>query len=121
MKAQKFELFMVCLGNGTTVCNKAVMEHGDFKMVAHIQPFGKIKLYVPVDYIPSDAMEKIKETADRDRRDYIKRWNSLPVWQRYEKVMDRLPLTNFLEIVGNNGMTIEEKVNKAEKILYDLY
>lgn len=26
--ARRFELFMGCLGNGITVCNKAVMEHG---------------------------------------------------------------------------------------------
>lgn len=31
MAAQKFELFMGCMGNGTTVCNKAVYEHGDYK------------------------------------------------------------------------------------------
>lgn len=32
----KFELFMGCLGNGVTVCNKAVTEHGDYKKIAHI-------------------------------------------------------------------------------------
>lgn len=29
--AGKFELFCGCLGNGTTVCNKAVTENGDYK------------------------------------------------------------------------------------------
>lgn len=28
---KKFELFMCCLGNGTTICNKAVEEYGDYK------------------------------------------------------------------------------------------
>lgn len=27
----KFELFMGCLENGATVCNKAITEHGDYK------------------------------------------------------------------------------------------
>ena len=34
MAAQNFKLFLGCLGNGVTVCNSAVMEDGDFKMVA---------------------------------------------------------------------------------------
>lgn len=37
MAAQNFKLFLGCLGNGVTVCNSAVMEDGDFKMVAHIK------------------------------------------------------------------------------------
>lgn len=28
---RKFELFYICLGNGITVCNKAVEENGDYK------------------------------------------------------------------------------------------
>lgn len=39
----KFELFMCCLGNGVTVCNKAVMEYGDYKHIAHISDSGKNK------------------------------------------------------------------------------
>lgn len=39
---KRFELFMGCLGNGITVCNKAVMEGGDFKKVAHISPEGEV-------------------------------------------------------------------------------
>ena len=36
MKAKKFELFMCCLGDGATVCNKAGKEQGDYKMIAEI-------------------------------------------------------------------------------------
>ncbi len=43
---KKFELFMCCLGNGITVCNKAVEENGDYKSVAHIAECGKITWYV---------------------------------------------------------------------------
>lgn len=46
MAAQNFKLFLGCLGNGVTVCNSAVMEDGDFKMVAHISNEGKITWYV---------------------------------------------------------------------------
>ena len=50
MAAQNFKLFLGCLGNGVTVCNSAVMENGDFKMVAHISNEGKITWYVGEDY-----------------------------------------------------------------------
>ena len=46
---KKFELFICSLGNGLTVCNKAVMENGDYKHIAYISNCGKIKWYV--DYI----------------------------------------------------------------------
>ena len=59
----KFELFMGCLGNGITVCNKAVMEHGDYKQIAHISDNGKIKYYVSEGYIPADDMRRIEQTA----------------------------------------------------------
>ena len=68
---KKFELFMGCLGNGTTVCNKAVEENGDYKTVAHISDHGVIKLYVPESYIPAEAMVKIKNIATRDREKFM--------------------------------------------------
>ena len=46
MKKEKFELFIVYLGNGATVCNKAVEENGDYKKIAHIAECGKITWYV---------------------------------------------------------------------------
>lgn len=65
MKAKNFKLFIGYLGNGATVCNSAVYENGDYKTIAHISPAGHIKLYVSADYIPADAMQKIRETAAR--------------------------------------------------------
>lgn len=68
MTAQKFKLFIGYLGNGATVCNSAVYENGDYKTIAHISNAGNIKLYVKPDYIPEDAMEKIKKTAANHRK-----------------------------------------------------
>ena len=67
MKAKNFELFIGYLGNGATVCNSAVYEHGDYKTVAHISPAGNIELYVAADYIPEEAMQEIKATAERHK------------------------------------------------------
>ena len=67
MAAQNFKLFLGCLGNGVTVCNSAVMENGDFKMVAHISDEGKITWYVGEDYPPADALARIRACAEQER------------------------------------------------------
>lgn len=41
----EYDLFFGCLGNGMTVCNKAVEEHGDYKKIAHISHDRKITFY----------------------------------------------------------------------------
>lgn len=61
---KKFELFMDCLGNGITVCNKAVMENGDFKKVCHISEQGKITWYVDVGYVSGKDLLIIDHQAD---------------------------------------------------------
>lgn len=83
MQVNKFELFMCCLGNGTTVCNKAIIEHGDYKIIAHISLGGNIKLYVNEDYIPSDDMKRIKTAAQREAEDFHKRFERLPAIKQY--------------------------------------
>ena len=70
MAAQNFKLFLGCLGNGVTVCNSAVMEDGDFKMVAHISNEGKITWYVGEDYPPADALASIRACAEQERAKY---------------------------------------------------
>lgn len=74
MTKEKFELFLGCLGNGITVCNKAVEENGDYKKIAHIAECGKITWYVkPGSYVPSDALLRIEHCADVRREKGEKR------------------------------------------------
>lgn len=61
----KFELFYGCLGNGTTVCNKAVTENGDYKKIAHISEGGNIQLYVAESYIPTAEMKKNQSDGEQ--------------------------------------------------------
>lgn len=68
MATKNFELFIGYLGNGATVCNSAVYEHGDYKTIAHISNAGNIKFYVAPDYIPAEAMQKIQETAEEHKK-----------------------------------------------------
>lgn len=118
---KKFELFMGCFGNGTTVCNKAVMEHGDYKVIAHITDWGKIKWYVPEATVPEDVKEKIKLVAAKDRENYLKLWNGYSLQYRYRKVLDALPVSEMLKLVKNCKLSMYEKVKKGEQILYELY
>lgn len=115
MKARKFELFMGCLGNGIAVCNKAVMEHGDYKYIAHISDNGKIKWYVSDDYTPEPERKKIEQVAADQRTEFLKQWNRLPTIRKYEKLLDMLPMDKYLEVCKDKENTMEQKVEYLEK------
>lgn len=115
MKAQKFELFRGCLGNGITICNKAVMEYGDYKKIGHIGNNGKLKLYVSTDYIPEDAMEIIQRDMQEQRQKYLKWWNSLSAIEKYSRLLDKLPIGEYLEVISHKEMSMKEKVAMMEE------
>lgn len=115
MKCKKFELFMCCLGNGITVCNKAVEEYGDYKTIAHIGNNGKINWYVKQDYTPDEERAKIEKEAQRQREKYLSWWNGLTTFEKYDRLLDEIPHKVFMEIVKDKTSTIEQKVKRLEK------
>lgn len=123
---KKFELFMGCLGNGVTVCNKAVMEHGDYKKVAHISEHGHIKLYVPEDYIPEEAMQRIKKAADSQKVEFMQKWNVKTDIQKYSYMLD-IPTIgcgyNAFTLVNeqNKHLPLTERVAIMEKVFFDTH
>ena len=110
----KFELFMGCLGNGITVCNKAVMEHGDYKHIAHISDNGKITLYVSESYIPVEDMQRIEQAATEQRKTFLAEWNKQSEIKKYEKLLDMCIHSDFMEIACNKEITLAEKVKRLE-------
>ena len=110
----KFELFMGCLGNGITVCNKAVMEHGDYKQIAHISDNGKIKYYVSEEYIPADDMRRIEQTAAEQRKIFLTEWNRQSDIRKYEKLLDMCSHSDFMETAHNKEISLAEKVKQLE-------
>lgn len=110
----KFELFMGCLGNGITVCNKAVMEHGDYKQIAHISDNGKITLYVSESYIPVEDMRRIEQTAADQRKTFLIEWNKQSDIRKYEKLLDMCSHSDFMEIAHNKEISLAEKVKQLE-------
>ena len=124
---KSFELFGGCLGNGTTVCNKAVEENGDYKKIAHISEGGRIKWYInnPDSYVPADDMKKIQGWADAAHEKFMEEWNRLPDLVKYEKILDRigfLPLLNDpLKDQLKACTDLHEKVTLLEKIYFEKY
>ena len=115
---KKFELFICSLGNGLTICNKAVMEHGDYKHIAHIAECGKITWYVnPSTYVPGDALLRIEHDADAMHVNFEKWLGSMPTTMQYEKLVDMVPLNIFL-YVSNLGGGIERKIEYLKNVIY---
>ena len=111
---EKFKLWMGCLGNGITVCNSAVEEHGDYKYIAHIGNSGKIALYVPKSYIPIEDMQRIEQAAADQRKTFLNEWNKQSDIKKYEKLLDMLYLADLTEIINNRELSLAEKVKRLE-------
>jgi hypothetical protein len=58
-----YDLMFCCLGNGITVVNRKQMEHGDYKIIAHISERGKIEWYVKECRLPNEVIAAIREHA----------------------------------------------------------
>lgn len=115
---KKFELFICSPGNGLTVCNKAVMEHGDYKYIAHIANCGKITWYVEPSKIPGDALLRIEHCADVQREEWDKWLDSMPEPQRYEKLLDAVP-TNIMLYAMDLGGGLGRKINYLKQVCYE--
>ena len=114
MTAKQFELFMCCLGNGTTLCNKAVYENRDYKTIGHISNAGNVKLYVKPDYIPLKDMERIQNAAANARNDFLVRLDAEIRYRPhviYERMLDALTTSEFLDFLkAHKDEEIAEKM-----------
>lgn len=116
---KKFELFMCCLGNGVTVCNKAVEESGDYKAIAHIAECGKVTWYVnPAHYVPENDLLKIQHCADVQREKWEKWLASMSEPQRYEKLLNAVPVNVMLHAMNLDG-GLPRKIAYLKKVCYE--
>lgn len=115
MSEQKFDLFMCCLGNGITLCNKAVMSGGDYKRIGHISNAGNIKYYIPENRIPDDALQRIRNAADRNKAEFISRaraYKNTPYYL-YDQMLDCLSPGELAEhIKSTRGMSVNQCVEE---------
>lgn len=110
-----FKLFMGCLGNGTTICNSAVMENGDYKTIAHISPAGNITFYVDESYIPAEDMTKIRNIAKSDYEKFrcdFEMWDELT---QYGRILDSFTTSMFLEAVKDKRPLLDKLPELREK------
>ena len=118
---KNFELFMGCLGNGLTICNKAVMEHNDYKQIAHISPAGNIKWYIPVESVPGDALLRIEHTADAMYHNFksaLERDIAANRERMYFRMLNALSVPELLDFMNTtHGEPEDSKVEKL-KALY---
>lgn len=116
-----FELFMCCLGNGITVCNKAVCENNDYKTVAHISPAGNITYFVRAGYIPADDLERIEKAAAENRADFLVELRKLmkfDLTRAYLVMLNSLTISELIEFnKKQNGVPMRERF----KALVPLY
>jgi hypothetical protein len=61
-EAKKYDVGAGYMGNGLTIWNRAEEEHGDYRIIAHIDPYGKIS--IRDKEIPPDVMKMIKDWAE---------------------------------------------------------
>lgn len=118
-RTRKFELFFGCLGNGITVCNKAVIECGDYKHIAHISEGGNIQMWVSESHVPAEAMEKIREEAKRMAAEFKKRFESLPEVEQYGKIIDRVPHEKFIRYAADKR-PLAEKLPAMREYYYKI-
>ena len=119
MTAEKFDLFMGCLGNGITVCNRAVEVNGDYKHVAHISEAGNIKYYVSRSYIPDADRQRIEQTAARMRSEYESDLDrdieNHPAYI-YGRMLDCLTTAELLDHIGPGGRGLQESIAALREI-----
>lgn len=116
---KKFKLFMCCLGNGITVCNEAVQENGDYKIIAHVASCGKITWYVdPGAYVPGADLLKIEHAADVQRVSWENWLNSMPEAKQYEKLLEIVPHVVFMHVLHMSG-DMSDKIAYLKNVCYE--
>ena len=108
---EKFDLLMCCLGNGITVCNKAITEHNDYKIIAHIADCGKINWYIDQQSIPKDAMQRIENAALENRKLWENHLSSMGEQKALYYFLDNVPHNDFMQVIRNmKDSTMAEKL-----------
>lgn len=125
--SKKFILFGGCFGDGLTICNKAVIENGDYKKIAHISNGGRITWYIkdPKNYVPDMDMRKIEEWSQTYHNQFMERWAAYSDLKKYTVMIDNMPYTDLLEHSLKKQLkecsNLHEKVCILQKIYLENY
>lgn len=116
---RKFDLFVGFLGNGLTVCNRAVMVNGDFKRVAWISPAGNIHWYVRERCVPKKDLETVQHHAENCRREFVENLEKRSEIDQYSRILYAIPTEKFLEF-SRDTRSISEKLPEMREYYYTI-
>ena len=104
-----YDIGMGYLGNGLTVWNRAVEEHGDYQTIAHISNEGEVKYYV--DGLPDDVITRIEQAAEQERQNHI----FSAAYTEYSNIKRQNPdsivlfqVGDFFEFYGNDAVYMSD-------------
>ena len=109
-----FDLMMCCLGNGTTLVNRAVWENNDYKTIGHISNAGNINYRIDVKSSPVDAERRISEEAERMRKAFRAEFEALPLIRQYECILDELPERDVFDYMKSEKLKLENLAELRE-------
>lgn len=108
---KKFDIMFCSMGNGMTVCNRAVTENGDYKNIAHISPAGNITWYTNPCQVPGDELLRIEHTAHAMEANFTSCLASMPEIKQYSYLLDRAPTSVLLKCLEMKADTLSEKID----------
>lgn len=110
-KNLSYDLMFGRLGNGTTVCNMAREEHGDYPTIAHIDDCGAVRWYVDAKRLPPYVLEDVNAAALRDMAEFKEKFLKLTPLEALRAVYDTFPMN-----------TIQNDISKKTvPALYEIY
>ena len=113
MVEKREDLFVGQFPGCLVFADKTVHERGDYKDLARVTHAGNIKYMVQMWEIPKWVKELVEEQSEKKKQEwmeYAEKEISYRPGHFYEKMLDELPLTEFLGWVNNKkpGMTLEQ-------------
>ena len=90
-KNLSYDLMFGRLGNGTTVCNRASEENGDYPTIAHIDDCGAIHWYVAPEKLPPYVLEDVAASARRDMESFKEKFLRMDRLHALAAVYDTFP------------------------------
>lgn len=116
---KKFDLGVFGYPGGDVYCNRAVMEHEDYKQVAFIDGYGRLSLRVKPSYIPADVLLRIEHDAETKTENFKAGWNKYPLPVKYDRLYDIVGITASIHVLINmKDFDMEEKVDFMEAVAF---
>lgn len=102
---KQYDIMFGCLGNGTTVCDRATIRSGDYAIIAHISEGGNVKYY---EILPEEVKRKIEDHAAGIKRKFQQQFCELPKVRQLEIILENCSITKLTEYHGKTKDQFEE-------------